>query len=297
MPKLNLGDNVAGHTYLGGDPNNKQSWINLDELAASGKRGDEFLNLVSQTHPSVVPMIKAMSEGKQSLPDKRAAAAPYWQTMLSMARMYDPTLDGIDYGVRYNTAKSFKGDGTSAQNIRNLNQGIGHLNALMDAVPGVAGHSGLLGMSHWLNQAENAYRRGNGDPGTTAYDVPRTALASELAAIFKGKGSSAEAEVKKFYEMLDISNSQAQKYAGARGLVDLLNSRLDELGQQYEQGMGKSIPAINLLNPITQKQFRRLRTIGLKPEEAAKVLGEAASGPTEHDDETESLLKKYGVNK
>lgn len=290
-PKLKPGDTVEGHTYFGGDPNAQSSWVNMDDLARSGKTGDEFLGLISQQHPSLVPTLKALSEGRQAVPTNKSTTDPYWQSMMGLARLYDPSLDQVDYGTRFSTSKSFRGDGTSAQNIRNLNQGLGHLHEMVQAIPRVAGHAGFLGLGNTLNKLQNNYEEGNGDPGITAYNVPRTALSSELAAIFKGKGASSEKEIEKFYQMLDINSSSSQKKEAAVALTKLLNSRLDELAQQYTQGMGTSKQGIEFLNPVARKQFNDIQALSGETPSAAGEVG------VPEDEHTTALLKKYGAKK
>jgi hypothetical protein len=259
---LKLGETIQGHTYMGGNPNDQSNWVNVDELAASGKSGDEFLGLIKDKHPALIPQLKMLSEGRLAVPQARAATDPYWQSMMKLGALYDPSLDQVDYSKRQATAKDFAA-GASSQNIRNLNQAIGHLKGLVNTFGSVAGHQGLLGLGHVINQGENWFEKMNGDPGITDYNAHRTALASELAAVFKGKGASSETEVSKFYDMLDPNMSTAQKTSVARAVVNMLNSRIDELGQQYNQGMGTTKEGIELLNPIAKKNFESMRTLGL----------------------------------
>lgn len=300
-PKLKLGDIVEGHTYMGGEPNNKESWLNTDDLARTGLSGDELLGKLKETNPSMVPIIQSMSEGRYPVPTNRVATDPYWQTLFQVANQYDPSLDAVDYPTRQKTSASFRGDGLAARNIKNLNQGIGHLNDLVDAIPKVAGHSGFLGLGTLINSAQNAYESGSGDPGITSYEIPRTALAGELASIFKGTGTSAEKEVDKWYEALGMNKSTAQKQEAARQLTGLLKSRLDALAEEYKTGMGKARDGISFLNPTAQKQFIRAQSLGLTPEKAAavataqddaSVIKPDTSGM---DPATAALFKKYNI--
>lgn len=287
--KLKLGDSVQGHTYMGGDPNNQASWVDLDTLTNSGKSGDAFLSDLQRINPSLVNTVKALSEGRQSIPSGRVATDPYWGTAFRLAQQYDPTLDQSKYPQRQKTALDFGAGGIAAQNLRNLNQGIGHLHDLVQAIPGVAGHSGLLGLSHLLNMGQNFEADMNGDPKYTAYTVPRTALSSELASIFKGKGTSNEAEVNKFYNLLGPNGSTAQKYEAARGLASLLQSRIDELGDQYNTGFSTDKQSIHLLNPKAQKQFADIQAAGIDP---SQVQPTAAP---DVDPKTAALLQKYKI--
>lgn len=296
---LKLGDIVQGHTYMGGDPNAQSSWVDVDALDGTGLSGQPFLDQIQKQHPSLVNSIKALSEGRQATPMNRVMVDPYWGTAFKLAQQYDPTLDQTTYPVRQKTAIDFKAGGTAAQNLRNLNQAIGHLHELTQAIPAVAGHSGLLGLSHIINMGQNAEANFSGDPNYTAYTIPQTALASELASVFKGKGTTAEPEVNKYYDALGINASTPQKYQAARSLAGLLKSRVDELSDQFQQGMSKTPDQLRLLNPQAQKDFDDAQS---KYNSIIKSAGgaepdndpAAAIAPT-MDAATMSLLKKYNI--
>lgn len=283
-PKLKLGDEYGGHTYMGGDPGNQSSWVNIDDMVGSGLTGDDFLKTIQQAHPSLVNTIKALAQGREAVPAGRVMTDPFFKTAFQLAQQYDPTLDQTSYVRRQQSVKAFAPGGVAAQALTNLNQGIGHLHDLVQAIPGVAGHSGLLGLSHLINMAQNKEADWSGDQNYTAYVVPRTALSGELASIFKGKGTSAEAEVQKFYDLLDSNSSTPQKYEAARGLSSLLKSRIDELNDQYDQGSTTDKESLRLLNPTAQKQFDAIQSAGITPTQSSAV-----------DPKTQDLLKKYNI--
>lgn len=281
--KLKLGDEWGGHTYMGGDPSNQSSWVDVDGLVGSGLTGDAFLQTVQKAHPALVNTIKALSEGREAVPANRVMTDPYFKTAFQLAQQYDPTLDQASYPARQKTRTDFT-TGTAAQNLRNLNQAIGHLHDLVQAVPGVAGHSGLLGLSHLMNMGQNFEADMSGDPDYTAYVTPQIALSGELASVFKGKGTSNEAEVQKLYNLLGTDSSTPQKYQAARSLASLLKSRADELGDQYNQGMGTTKNGLDLLNPTAAQQFQAIQQAGV-----------TSAAPSALDPKTQALFQKYKV--
>jgi hypothetical protein len=73
-------------------------------------------------------------------------------------------------------------------------------------------------------------------------------LAGELTQVFRGN-AGAEADLARNLQQLSAAQSEDQKRAAVRNIVGLLNSRIEELGQQYSQGMGKTTDPYSLLNP------------------------------------------------
>lgn len=243
-----VGYTESGFKYMGGDPNSQTSWKPLT--------GDEFLGTLPQ---QTQLQVKAIADGRLQLPSF-ALKTPYWQQMIRLTGQYDPNFDQVNFNARSSTRKDFT-SGTSAQNLRNLNQAIGHMQGLADSISGVAGHSGFP-YATTVNSAINSVESGMGDPRQASYNAYRTALSNELASVFKGKGGSNETEVSKFYDMLSPNSSTEQKQAAIRGISDMLKSRIDELGYQYNQGMGTTKDGLSLLNPHAAQSFQKLSGLG-----------------------------------
>lgn len=243
------------HVFKGGDPTAKTSWEPLT--------GDAFLQELGKTSPAFAARVKAMGEGRLPFPSGMgSSSAPDALMMKNALALYDPNgMDSIVNGNRAATRKNFSANGEAMQNIRNLNQAIGHAGRLADNIDNVSGASVPIVGKLW-NNVVNTVEDQSGAPGIKAFDTDRTALANELASVFKGKGASSEAETTKFYKLLDPNASTPQKQVAIREISDLLNSRLQELSDQYNQGMGTALTPMHFLNPEAAKTFSRLQTIG-----------------------------------
>lgn len=253
------GDAVNYHRFTGGNPADPAAWEPLT--------GHDFLHELGTKEPTVAVRVQAILDGREPFPSQ-ARRNPLNTMLISAVAQADPEhYDAINNGVRAKVRSDFT-SGNSALNIRNLNQAIGHLQAMVDEYPNVAGHGGkgsvigALGLATPLNAVENTYEQLAGDQGVTNYDVAKRALAGELAALFKGKGSSSETEVQGWLDQLGTSQSNEQKFGIARKLSELLKSRLDELHQQYKQGMGTTATPFEALNPLAADAYKRLSVIG-----------------------------------
>jgi len=216
----------------------------LDKLT-----GADFLKALP---PQTASTVQALVDGRMAFPAGAAMKSPYWQQMLANVAHADPNFDAVNYNARSHTRVDFT-SGQSARNIKALNTAIGHLGHLNEQLAGTASHGGFP-FATTVNQVENAFARGSGKSGPTLFDQTSGALASELTQVFRGSGG-AEADVKRYLEELSPNASMEQKQAAVKNIAGLLQSRLEAVGDQYKQGMGKTIDPLQLLNPHAQKAF------------------------------------------
>lgn len=207
--------------------------------------GEDYLKTVPQ---NLATQARLLSDGRLPISPK-ALTSPQYQRLLQVTTQYDPTFDAINYGTRLNARKDMTA-GVAGRNRRALNTAIGHLGHLYEQIGGTASHGGFP-LATTVNTIQNAYNRSSGDPGITQYEQTATALSSELTQVFRGSGG-AEADVKRYLEELDSSHSKAQKEAAVKNIAALLRSRLDALGEQYDQSMGKSSDPFQLLDEHAQ---------------------------------------------
>ena len=221
--------------------------------AAANVSGAAFLSSLPQ---AMGDQVKALAEGRMAFPAGFALKSPYWQNMISMVSQYDPNFDAINYNARAKTRADFT-SGKNAQNIKALNTAIGHLGTLDEQIGGTAGHSIPL-VGQGLNYLENKAAQYSGEPGITNYNQTAGALASELTQVFRGSGGN-EADIKRYIDQLNPDASTVQKKAAVKNIVDLLNSRTEAIGDQYNQGMGTTADPLTLLNPKAADVIKRIK--------------------------------------
>jgi hypothetical protein len=239
---------------------------------ANAPTGGEFLSTLPK---NIADQVKALSEGRMAFPSGFALKSPYWQQMLTAVSQYDPSFDAVNFNARAKTRNDFT-SGKGAQNIKSLNTAIGHLGTLAGQIEGTASHS-LTTVNHLQNRAAQM----TGSAGPTQFKQTAGALASELTQVFRGSGG-AEADVKRYLEELDVDASKEQKTAAVKNIVDLLHSRLEAIGDQYNQGMGTTKDPLTLLNPKAQAVL-------------AKISGATSTDvSSDMPDDIAALLKKHG---
>lgn len=239
----------AGQTTAIGAPN------------TTGNKNDEYLTSLPQ---STATQVKAIAEGRMPFPGGMALKTPYWQGMLNAVSQYDPSFDAVNYNARSSTRKDFT-SGKSAQNITSLNTAMGHLDSLDKAFAGLKNSDYPM-----YNSLANSVGRavGNTDIQTALKDVNTKAIAvaGELAKVFRSTGMS-QKEIDDWKDQISSNNSPAENKKVIQSAIELMNSRLDGIGQQYNQGMGTTQDPLQLLSQKAQSAYQRLAGNTSKAEE------------------------------
>lgn len=221
--------------------------------AAPQASGDSYLQTLD---PKIGDQVKALAEGRMQFPSGFALKSPYWQQMLQAVSAYDPNFDAVNYNARATTRKDFT-SGKSAQNITALNTAISHLGTLSE-------HFDELGNTDYpaINKAKNYLGNEFGfdkiQAATSSVGADATAVSHELAKVFRQTGMS-QAEIEDWEKKINTSNSPAQNKAVIDSAIDLMNGRLDAIGEQYNQGMGTTSDPMQLLSPHAQDTYQKLR--------------------------------------
>jgi hypothetical protein len=225
--------------------------------------GDAFLKSLD---PATATQVRALSEGRMAFPTGMALSKPYWQQMLSNVAQYDPNFDVANPASRTATRKDFT-SGKAAQNITALNTVVGHLDHLDRAIDGLGNYSGdepgPIGIPLGpLARTNNVFARKIADMSGTGqrykdFEAAKTAVANELTRVFRGSGG-AEADIQGWLKQLDSASSPPELKSVVRSMATLMKSRLEALGEQYQQGLGTSKDPITLLTPDKQAAYRRM---------------------------------------
>jgi hypothetical protein len=207
--------------------------------------------LLGSLNPQVSAQVKALAEGRMQFPAGQALKSPYWQQMLSLVSRYDPTFDAVNYSARSKTRADFT-SGKAAQNLNAFNTVLGHLDSLVQAGTALNNTSYPL-----LNKVENTYLDATGDPRPKAFDANKKAVVDELTRAWRGSGGS-EGDIKSWSEAISNTSSPEQLAGVSHQIAELLRSKIDAMGEQYNQGMGTTKDGIQLLTPHAQQVLTRL---------------------------------------
>jgi hypothetical protein len=253
----------AGTPFAGGQapnplpPSMPSGQMSVRDAMTAGLHGDDFLKVLP---PAVASQVKMLAEGKMQVPAGASLRNPQINQLIQLAAQYDPTFDAVDYQTRYKTAQDFAPQGKSGQNITALNTAMGHLAGLRDAMGKLDNFGGAATP---LNAPINAIEQYFGDPRQTDVAMHANAVAGELAKVFRSTGMS-EADINSWKSQLGQNLSPEQQAQVIKSGIDLMNSRLEAIGDAYTRGMGKVSNGVDLLSPDAQKAYATL-TGGEKP--------------------------------
>lgn len=241
-----IGTTINGYTYMGGDPRSK------DPSVWHPATGDTFLNSlpVSDTQKALIKGIANydLPPGSQ----RGGLGSPEVQTLLGLAKQYDPDFSASDYSNRQQTRQAFlKGD--YSKSITALSTAIDHARALADA--GTALNNSSSPLRNWV--ANNFDQYVKGDPRQSNFRQIAQMEAGEVVKAVTGGNGTLE-DRKDAVSNYPLNGSPAQQREAIATTVGLLKSKLDELNGTYQRGMGKQHSVMDLLSPSARKSWETL---------------------------------------
>ena len=216
-------------------------------------------NALSGLPPAMADQVKALAEGRMAFPSGFALKSPYWQQMLQMVSQYDPNFDAINYNTRAATRKDFT-SGKSAENIKSLNTAIGHLDTIQQKFDALGNNEypSYNTAANWLGSKAGNEKIQSAVGG---FDTAKLAVSGEMAKVFRSVGMSQQ-EIEHWMDRLSTSQSPADFKSTMKTAADLMQGRLDAIGDQYSKGMGTMKQGLDLLSPDAKKTFENLRNGG-----------------------------------
>ncbi len=220
---------------------------NLPDVAP-GQKNDAFLKTLP---PPIADKVKAVVEGRLQLPVRIAKGDTYWQGVIDAAVKYDPSFDAVNYNARSKTRADFT-SGKSAQQVNALNTAIGHMDRLLQVTDALGNfHEGSLGpLTTTANEVKNWFSQKFGSKEIPAFNVVRKAVSDELTRVWRQAGGS-EQDIQENLKNLASSNTPEQLYGAVGEFGHLLESKLDNLKEQYRQGMGTD--PVNMVTPEARR--------------------------------------------
>jgi len=220
-------------------------------VAISGDtHGDDLLKTMPQP---IADQVKALAEGRMAFPAGFALKSPYWQTMISLVSAYDPSFDAVNYNARNKVRQDFT-SGKSAENLKALNTAMAHLDSLNTAMSSLNNFGGVLTP---LNAPTNYVESTLGDPRQKDVQLKTEAVSNELAKVFRSSGMS-QSDIGRWQDTISPNMSPAQQKAVVQGALDLMNGRIQALGDTYSKGLGTTGDGLQLLSPKAQQTYQKL---------------------------------------
>lgn len=221
----------------------------------SGENPNVRPDILAKLDPQIASQVKAISEGRMQFPSGFALRSPYWQTMLSLVTQYDPSFDAVNYGARSKARNDFT-SGKSAQNITSFNTAIGHLDTLDKSIEALNNTN-----YPWWNKAANwAAVHGGSTRFQNAqkdFNIAKQAVIDELTRSFRGTGGNVH-DLVEWEKSINDADSPSSLHTAVRRAIDLLHSRIESVGDQYNRGMGTTKDPLKLLSPKAEAALRRI---------------------------------------
>lgn len=242
------------------------------------KRNYQFLSTVPPVYRGIV---KGLSEGDEHA-GMMARANPNSSYILNSAYQFDHTLTqpgaGPDSRVKTNVA--FGAGGTQGLTKAAINTSIQHASQLAAATWDMQNKQNPVKntIGNWWNQHINGQDAGSN------FDAIADRLAPELAKVSSGTGAAAEGEINKQRDGLQKNGSPTQQYGALSNIMELVGNKSKELGNTFQQSMGRSIQMITPENQRHLADIQRLTQLAKEGkqngQEAVQIIGRLRSVET-----------------
>jgi hypothetical protein len=235
---------------------------------ADDKRNYNFLQSVPPVYRGIV---KGISEGDEHA-GMIARASPQSAYILNAAYQFDPTLTqpGAGPDARQKTNVEFSGGGKQGITRAAINTSIQHASQLAAATHDL--NNTQSPMWNWAGNATNQNVLGT-DAGSN-FDAIADRLAPELAKVSSGTGAASEGETQKQREGFQKNGSPEQQYGALSNIMELVSNKSKELGNNYKQSMGRSIPMISVENQQHLADIQRLTALAKQGKQnGAEAIG------------------------
>ena len=224
------------------------------QQTAAGLTGEEFL----KTLPAPIAMqVKGIAEGRIPYPGAFALKQPYWQRVTEALSQYEPGADANLYRTRYATQKDMA-TGKMGQNIASFNTALGHMHDLYKQIDGLGNFDTMPILNGPINAVKGSVS-GDAQAKLNTFNATKQKVIEETTKAFKGSGGTVH-DLEMAEKELSSAASPAALKATVRKYLDLMKSRIEAVGDQYNRGMSVGQPraAITLLSPHSQEIVREL---------------------------------------
>jgi len=235
---------------------------------ATGQRNEAFLATLPPTIQGIVKRLVDYEE-KPGVISARSLNGPI---LSAYASKYDPSWDSSMYEVRQAFRKEWHSTNRAAgANKVALNTAINHLSKVAEAAQALRN-----GNTKVINTFKNWVKTELGYPQVTTFEGAMSAVAGELANVFKRTGATQE-EIRNWESKMNQNMSRRQYGQLFDTLVDLLAGRMDALQYSYLEVMGTP-PPTPVLSPAARGIVEKLGYDPLTLKRSGKKAAGGAGG-------------------
>ena len=242
--------------------------------------GNYHPEVLENETPEMSNAVKAIAEGRRAMPT-RALDKGYNRKVMELVGLYNPQYDQSVFPSRQRTANEFK-VGMAAKNLTATKTLAGHLEALYESAKELdnSGYPTWNALQQKIGSQTPIYGKKYQD-AIADYNVKRKAVADEAAKVFAGS-TSALADRSSWENKFDVSDPLNVQAQSIRSTVDLVDSRLSALADQYNRGMSTGHQPHELIEKKYKDIFDRMRNANPEKEKSTKSIvrtGKINSGP------------------
>lgn len=266
-------------------PNTTDTWLN-------GKTTDQ-IQAFNGLPDSEKAAVKQLVTGDALLTDIVKSRGSQTQDQINKlvteATAIDPTFSINANKQRYAYQTQFNNpNGKEQLQIVAINTALGHL-AEFKTASDALGNAALLP----YNQLVNYLKTNSGDPAVAKVNTVITALAGELASVYKGGTAPTDQETEQWRNSILASFSQSQVSGVTATTADLISNKMLSLGNSYKNVMG-SYPDSPIVN---SSQLQQLIDSGVDTSGITGALRQQGYNPptTTSSAAVDSTLGQYGL--
>jgi hypothetical protein len=237
---------------------------------APGQKNEDFLKVLP---PETAAKVKALVEGRLSLPTRFAKGDTYWQGLLDAATKYDPSFDAGNYNARSKARTDLTSpSGTGGKTINAMNTALQHAGRLSDLIEKLDNYDTPL-----ANAVVNPLRSAGGSTAVTNFNAVAPQLMKEIERAWRGSGGSS-GEIQELIKSIGPNMGKQQQREALAQFVELLQGKLDSTTQQRDAIMGPAGASIPVLFKNNEGVIEKILNRGGGSSAAAPTAGRVVVG-------------------
>lgn len=227
-------------------PNKDEAWLN----GKTQEQVQAYNSLPDADKASVKQLVNGDALLTDIVKSRGKTTQAQINKLITQATKIDPNFSINANKQRFTYKTQFNNpNGKEQGQINAINTGLGHLAEFKTAADAL-GNTIVLPYNKLVNYLD----KNAGDPKVTNLNTVITALAGELASVYKGGGAPTDQETAEWRQTILSNFSKAQTAGVASTTASLIGNKLNTLGNSYKNIMGK-YPDAPLVNADVVQQL------------------------------------------